>query len=62
MARLDPGCRCGGLTDFYGLQALACRGMLEGGEGADPSAGRRKEDGLAVALQFTGCWNPSICR
>ena len=21
-----------GLTDFYGLQALACRAMLEGGE------------------------------
>ena len=27
-----------GLTDFYGLQALACRAMLEGGEVPDPAA------------------------
>jgi capsid protein len=37
-----------GLTDFYGLQALACRAMLEGGEclvRLRPAA----EDGLAGA-------------
>ena len=41
-----------GLTDFYGLQALACRAMLEGGEALIRIRFRRKEDGLAVALQL----------
>lgn len=41
-----------GLTDFYGLQALACRAMLEGGEALVRIRYRRKEDGLAVALQL----------
>ncbi len=41
-----------GLTDFYGLQALACRAMLEGGEALIRIRYRRKEDGLAVALQL----------
>jgi len=41
-----------GLTDFYGLQALACRAMLEGGEALVRLRYRRPEDGLAVALQI----------
>lgn len=41
-----------GLTDFYGLQALACRAMLEGGEALVRIRYRRPEDRLAVALQL----------
>jgi lambda family phage portal protein len=41
-----------GLTDFYGLQALACRAMLEGGESLVRLRYRRPEDGLVVALQL----------
>ena len=41
-----------GLTDFYGLQALACRAMLEGGECLVRLRYRRPEDRLAVALQL----------
>jgi len=41
-----------GLTDFYGLQALACRAMLEGGEALVRLRYRRPDDGLAVALQI----------
>ncbi len=41
-----------GLTDFYGLQALACRAMLEGGECLIRLRYRRPEDALAVALQL----------
>lgn len=40
-----------GLTDFYGLQSLACRAMLEGGEAIVRLRWRRPEDGLPVALQ-----------
>lgn len=40
-----------GLTDFYGLQALACRAMLEGGECFVRIRYRRPEDGLPVAMQ-----------
>ncbi len=40
-----------GVTDFYGLQALACRAMLEGGEALVRLRWRRPEDGLPVALQ-----------
>jgi lambda family phage portal protein len=40
-----------GLTDFYGLQALACRAMLEGGEVFLRIRYRRPEDGLAVPMQ-----------
>ena len=58
-----PRCRrCGGTgpkkpmrpgqTDFYGLQALACRAMLEGGECLIRLRPRRPEDGLAVPLQL----------
>lgn len=41
-----------GLTDFYGLQALACRAMLEGGEALVRIRYRRPGDGLPVALQI----------
>lgn len=41
-----------GLTDFYGLQALATRAMLEGGEALIRLRYRRMEDGLPVALQI----------
>ena len=41
-----------GLTDFYGLQALACRAMVEGGEALVRLRYRRPEDRLAVALQL----------
>ncbi len=41
-----------GLTDFYGLQALACRAMLEGGECLIRLRPRRPDDGLCVPLQL----------
>lgn len=41
-----------GLTDFYGLQALACRAMLEGGEAIVRLRYRRPEDRLSVGLQI----------
>ncbi|BAO82922.1 bacteriophage capsid protein [Serpentinimonas maccroryi] len=41
-----------GLTDFYGLQALACRAMVEGGECLVRLRYRRPEDGLQVGLQL----------
>ncbi len=41
-----------GLTDFYGLQALACRALVEGGEALVRLRYRRPEDGLPVALQL----------
>ena len=41
-----------GLTDFYGLQALACRALLEGGECLVRLRWRRPEDRLSVALQL----------
>ncbi len=41
-----------GQTDFYGLQALACRSMLEGGECLIRLRPRRAEDGLSVPLQL----------
>lgn len=41
-----------GLTDFYGLQSLACRAMLEGGECLVRLRYRRPEDRLTVGLQI----------
>ena len=41
-----------GLTCFYGLQALACRAMLEGGECFIRLRPRRPEDGMSVPLQM----------
>jgi lambda family phage portal protein len=39
-------------TDFYGLQALACRSMMEGGEAIIRLRYRKASDGLPVALQL----------
>ncbi|MCJ2131470.1 phage portal protein [Methylobacterium sp. E-045] len=41
-----------GAHDFYGLQALAVRGMVEGGETFTRLRTRRPEDGLTVPLQL----------
>ncbi|MFZ5635773.1 MAG: phage portal protein, partial [Pseudomonadota bacterium] len=41
-----------GLTDLYGLQGLACRAMLEGGECLVRLRYRRPEDRLSVGLQL----------
>lgn len=41
-----------GLTDFYGLQALATRAMVEGGESIIRLRYRRPDDGLVVPLQI----------
>jgi len=41
-----------GLTDFYGLQALACRALLEGGECLARLRPREAKDGLSVPLQI----------
>ncbi|WP_127476568.1 phage portal protein [Sulfurivermis fontis] len=41
-----------GLTDFYGLQALACRAMIEGGEAIVRIRWRRPEDDLPVPIQL----------
>ena len=41
-----------GMTDFYGLQSLACRAMLEGGECLVRLRYRRPEDRLTVGLQI----------
>jgi lambda family phage portal protein len=41
-----------GLTDFYGLQALAARAMFEAGECFIRFRPRRVEDGLSVPLQL----------
>jgi lambda family phage portal protein len=41
-----------GRTDFYGLQALACRAMVEGGEALVRLRYRRPEDVLAVGMQL----------
>ncbi len=40
------------LTDFYGLQSLACRAMVEGGECLIRIRNRRQEDGLSVPIQL----------
>lgn len=41
-----------GLTDFYGLQSLSVRAMLEGGEAFIRIRLRRSEDNLSVPLQL----------
>ena len=41
-----------GLTDFYGLQAMAARAMFEAGECFVRLRPRRPEDGLTVPLQL----------
>lgn len=41
-----------GITNFYGLQALACRSMIEGGDCFIRLRDRRLTDGLVVPLQL----------
>lgn len=41
-----------GLTDFYGLQSMACRATVEAGECLVRIRNRRPEDGLSVPLQL----------
>lgn len=41
-----------GAYDFYGLQTIAVRGLIEGGEAFVRLRTRRPEDGLAVPLQL----------
>jgi lambda family phage portal protein len=45
-------CDADGTQDFYGLQALATRGMVEGGEVFIRLRYRKDEDGLTVPLQL----------
>lgn len=45
-------CDADGQLDFYGIQALAVRGMLESGDGLVRRRRRRPSDGLAVPLQL----------
>jgi lambda family phage portal protein len=41
-----------GINDFYGLQALVCRSMVEGGECFVRLRNRKPEDGFSVPLQL----------
>ena len=41
-----------GMTDFYGLQALVCRSMIEGGECFVRFRIRKPDDDLSVPLQL----------
>ena len=45
------GCDADGQLDFYGLQTLVCREMVEAGEVLVRRRPRRTEDGLAVPVQ-----------
>lgn len=45
-------CDADGVTDFYGLQTLAVRSMVESGESLARQRARRVRDGLAVPLQI----------
>lgn len=45
-------CDADGQLDFYGIQALAMRGMFESGDGLVRRRRRRAEDGLPVPLQL----------
>ncbi|MFM9860663.1 phage portal protein [Pseudoxanthobacter sp. M-2] len=45
-------CDAGGQLDFFGLQALAVRGMIDGGETLLRRRWRRGDDGLPVPVQF----------
>ncbi|WFS02782.1 phage portal protein [Rhizobium tumorigenes] len=45
-------CDADGQLDFYGIQALAVRGMLESGDGLVRRRRRRRSDGLPVPLQL----------
>ena len=45
-------CDAQGLTDFYGIQQTAVRGMVESGESLIRLRTRRAEDGLAIPFQL----------
>jgi len=45
-------CDAAGQLDFYGLQALSVRGMIDGGEMLIRRRWRRDDDGLPVPVQF----------
>lgn len=45
-------CDADGVLDFYGMQTLACREMVEAGEVLIRRRNRRPEDGLVVPLQL----------
>lgn len=45
-------CDADGTSDFYGLQALACRSYKEGGDCFVRLRSRRPEDGFAIPLQL----------
>lgn len=45
-------CDADGMLDFFGIQALAARGMFESGDGLVRRRRRRAEDGLPVPLQL----------
>lgn len=45
-------CDAAGQLDFYGLQTLAVRGMIDGGEMLIRRRWRRGDDGLPVPVQF----------
>lgn len=45
-------CDASGQLDFYGIQGLAVRGMLESGNGMVRKRGRLKKDKLSVPLQL----------
>lgn len=50
--RWTDECDAAGLTDFYGMQSLACREMFEAGEAFLRFRPRRAADGLTVPLQL----------
>lgn len=50
--RWSESCDADGQLDFYGLQALAVRGMVEAGEALARFRPRRLDDGLPVPLQI----------
>ncbi len=50
--RFAETCDADGLTDFYGLQALIARALVESGECLVQLRERRAEDGLPVPLQL----------
>jgi len=51
-ARWTDEADAAGLTDFYGLQSLACRSTVESGECIARLRDRRTQDGLMVPLQI----------
>lgn len=50
--KFSKACDADGQLDFYGLQTLAFRGMIESGDGIMRRRRRRTSDGLLVPLQY----------